>query len=316
MNIGESVADSCRRLVRVLPADYRAAHGEDLVSTLADTVDERGVLPIRERLAVLALALKLRVVTPVTGPAAAALVAMLVLAQAGLALVGALMGVLSMVLYLGQAWTPAPMSDVPLTFDLGGELAGQVGQDLVFALGWLAVLYGLLYRRRYAAPLAVVLAAVPLVLQVINNPYGMAWAGRLLTFGTLAVAVLVWWRGPLAVPGRPSRWLLALPVTMVVLLGQAQILWMLPSAFESVVVWGLAAGVTVAAVLLARNRPWALLAGSWLALLVAFAHGVTQLAFAFGPTAPHAVAALAVSIVLGAVAWFSPAGAVRRVARR
>ncbi|MCK2239655.1 MULTISPECIES: hypothetical protein [unclassified Crossiella] len=316
MNIGESVEDSCRRLIRVLPADYRAAHGEDLVSTLADTVDERGVLPLRERLAVLALAVRLRVVTPVTGPAAAALVAMLVLVQAGLALLGVLMGTVSALLYLGQAWLPVPRSDLPLAFDLGSELASQIGQDLVFAAGWLAVLYGLLHGRRFAAPVAVALAGVPLVFQVINNPYGLAWASRVLTLCTLVAALYVWRRGPLSVPGRPGRWLLALLVSTAWLLAQAQLLAWLPLGFAAPVIWALGAVAVVVVVLVAKGRPWLLLAGSWLALLVALSHGATSLIFDFSPPVPQLSVALAVAVVLAGLAWLSPAGAVRRVARR
>ncbi|MGO1049101.1 hypothetical protein [Crossiella sp. CA198] len=316
MNIGESVEDSCRRLVRVLPVDYRAAHGEDLVSTLADTVDERGVLPLRERLAVLALAVRLRVVTPVTGPAAAALVALLVLVQTGIALAGLLVGTVSAALFLGQAWTPAPVHDVPLTLDLGGELATQIGQDLVFLAAWLVVLHGLLRGRRFAAPAAAVLAGIPLVLQVIYNPLAMAWPGRLLGVCTVLAALLAWRCAPLSVPGRPRRWLLGLPLATVLSLGQAQVLMMLPEEFQAPVVWALAALVTAAAVLVARGRPWLLLAVSWLAVVLGLAHVVAPLTFDFYPAEPHVPAALAAAVVLAGVARLNRAGAVRRVARR
>ncbi|MCO1579851.1 hypothetical protein M8C13_29275 [Crossiella sp. SN42] len=314
MNIGEPAEESCRRLVRVLPADYRAAHGEDLVVTLLDTVDERGVLPLRERLSVLALAVRLRVVTPVTGPAAAALVGMLVLVQAGMALVALLLGSVGAALFLGQLWTPPVLEGLPLSFSLGEEIAGRIASDLVFAAGWLAVLHGLLRSRRYAAPLAVALAGVPLVLQVVNNPLGLAWAGRVLLVCTLLAAVLAWRRAPLTVPGRPRRWGFAVLVATVASVAQTQFLVMLPRELWAPVIWTVAAAVVLAALVVARDRPWLLLAGSWLAAILALAHAVTDLVYT-SALMPHVPATVAVAIVLAGLALLSPGGAARRVAR-
>lgn len=319
MSSADPLEEQCRRLVRLLPAEHRAAHGEDLVATLLDTVDERGVLPLRERLSVLALAVRLRVVTPVTGPATAALLVMLVLTEAALAMAGLLSSTVNAALFAAGAWTP--VADLPLSFDLGSELAGMLAQDLVFGAGWLLALYGLLRGRRFAAPLAAVLAGAPLIAQAVTNPDSLLWSWTLLKACVLVAALLAWRNPPRTIPGRPRRWALGLAAAIVLLLTPSLLLSLvLPVEFEKPVIWGLAAVVAVLAALTGRGRPWLLLAGSWLAALLALVHLLGGAAYSGGVPA-QAPAGLTVAVLLAGLALdahrrLTPAGAAPRVARR
>ncbi|GGM70451.1 hypothetical protein GCM10012275_46040 [Longimycelium tulufanense] len=303
MKIEESIEDVCRRLVRLLPADYREQHGEDLVTTLVDTADERGVLPLRERLGVLALAVRLRVVTPLSARTMAALVTLLLLFQAQQAPVALVSTVWGSVVQSRMDY------DVSLWWTVGAAVS-----SVLWVIAFVAWLYGKVRSALWSAALAVLPLGIGMVDSVLNRIEGRSIWWVLGAFVSVFGSPFVVWSllallalslgvtGGLRAPGRVRWWLVALPICAVVfqIPDLTRLIWLGP--LPTWEIWLFAILVWIGGFILALRSPVVVLASGWAAALTAVIYALDP------PTYTEegrmvALAALATAVVLAACAY-------------
>jgi hypothetical protein len=191
-----------RWLLRMLPADHRAARGEELLGLLLDLDNGRTRPSIRQWLGVLALALRLRLANAVILLVTAYLVA------------AAAVDVVTVVTAMIQLHTGA----IQITPGRGHSLPFVEAVTIVASVGWLAVAVAwILGARRVALGFA-----VPLLTALVW-PFG--W-GELDLTHLVIVALLgagVLWRWPAPRPRRLLLW--AVPGSVSVLLLAAAWQW-------------------------------------------------------------------------------------------
>lgn len=231
-----------RRLLRLLPAGYRAAWADDMVATYLESAttgdpeeDELNLevgRPGRAEVAsVVALAVRLRL-GGVDAPAGAFVwgSAVRLVALIGL-LVNAVLATVNAVILLwltgGLRWLPAPPADRPAG---GAADRGWLAFELacvVLLPAYVALVHG--HRHTAAIVAGTVflagLAATVLRLATDGGPVGdlALWTGLLFN-GLLVAALAAFHREAPAVPHRP--WLIAIPVALAI--GAGVVLLMLP----------------------------------------------------------------------------------------
>ncbi|GAA4975579.1 hypothetical protein GCM10023225_15870 [Kineococcus glutinatus] len=258
-----------RRLLRLLPADYRQRWEEDMVATYLDEEEaawagvederERELAylrhpPLRQVVSVLALAVRLHLAAP------AAPGASLQARQWGQAV--------RQVARLGLLLPAATALNTPIWSPDGGTAAVLPGSELLAwraqaGLWLLAYLLLATGQRRWARVFAPLALAATLVESATSaaGPWILGTAGYLISVGVPVIALLAW-HGEVPAPSRREllRWLLALPAA-------AAGLWVLGEQVARFALWtgpttllcltAVGAAVVAAA---RRSRTWSLTA--------------------------------------------------------
>lgn len=254
-----------RWLLRILPADHRAARGEELLGLLLDLDNGRTRPSARQWLGVLGLALRLRLARALTLLVAAYLVA-----------AGAV-GVVTVVAMMMQLHAGA----IQVTAPRGYSMAFVEAVTIVASAGWLAVAVAWIQgTRRVALGIAVLL----LTALVRTGGWGELDLTHLVLVSLLGVGAL--WRWPAPRPRRILLW--SVPGSVLVVLVATAWQWngVTVPTVDPRLSWltaaaGALAGAVIAVLLAGRpllSRLVAMAAGAGLgalapAILVAVVHG-------------------------------------------